>query len=34
MTRTDGNVYHCTAANGTNFSPADYAAAWEAVTGT
>lgn len=29
MIWTDGNVYRCIAANGTNFSPGDYAGAWE-----
>lgn len=27
----DGTVYRCIAANGTNFSPADYPGGWEAV---
>lgn len=31
MIWTDGSTYRCTAANGTNFSPADYADAWEIV---
>lgn len=31
MIWTDGSTYRCIAANGTNFSPADYAAAWEIV---
>lgn len=31
MIWTDGTIYHCIAANGTNFSPADYSAAWETV---
>ena len=29
MIFTDGLTYRCIAANGTNFSPAEYAAAWE-----
>lgn len=29
MIWTDGTIYKCIAANGTNFSPTDYAAAWE-----
>lgn len=32
MIWTDGSIYRCTAVSGTNFSPADYAAAWEIVT--
>ena len=31
MIFTDGITYECIAANGTNFSPADYPAAWKAV---
>lgn len=29
MIWTDGTVYHCIAANGTNFSPVDYPGGWE-----
>lgn len=31
MIWTDGTVYHCIAANGTNFSPVDYPGGWEIV---